>query len=337
MGWWVHRAWQRQRPKLEAMKRWTLAVWALLACCMAQAQPWPQRPIRLIVPYAFAGASDIQGRLLASMLTHHTGWKIEVVNRTGGAGSVGLDSVAKALPDGHTLAIGQTSNLVIHQALGWPRPYDAPKAFTPIALLGQQPLLLVVRADSPHVHLTDLLNAARNPARPLTLVSAGNGSVGHLAGALLMKRVGGTLIHIPYNGAAPALTALMSGHGDFALPTVQAAAPHIQSGRLRVLSITSARRWLTLPQTPTLSEAGVPGLVIQEWKMLVGPTGMSTQLVQRLHQQVHKVLTAPEWSNRLGIEAVNPHPLSLAELSPFLEAERQRWRNLAREIPAGSF
>lgn len=318
------------------MKRGALAVWALLACCIAQAQPWPQRPLRLIVPYTFAGASDIQGRLLASMLAHHTGWKIEVENRPGGAGSVGLDSAAKALPDGHTLAIGQTSNLVIHQALGWPRPYDAPKAFTPIALLGQQPLLLVVRADSPHVHLTDLLKAARNPAQPLTLVSAANGSVGHVAGALLMKRVGGSLIHIPHNGAASALTALMSGHGDFALPTVQAALPHIRSGRLRVLSVTGARRWSALPHAPTLSEAGVPGLVVQEWKMLVGPAGMPTHLVQRLHQQVHKVLTAPEWANRLEIEAVNPHPLSLTELPPFLEAERQRWRNLVREIPTGS-
>ncbi len=318
------------------MKKLALGVWLLLACWMAQAQPWPQRPIRLIVPHPLAGASDIQGRLLAGLLTQSTGWKFEVENRTGGGGSVGLDHASKAVPDGHTLAIGQTSNLVIHQALGLPRPYDAPKAFTPIALLGQQPLLLVVRADAPYLQLADLLKATRQPQQRLTTVSAANGSVGHLAGALLMKRVGGSAHHIPYNGAAPALTALVSGHGDFAMSTVQAALPHLQAGRLRALAVTAPRRLSLLPQVPTLAEGGVAGLVVQEWKMLMGPAGMPAPVVQRLHQQVNAALARPEWTTGWGTEAGPLAPVPLAELPSFLAAERRRWQNLVQELQPGS-
>lgn len=318
------------------MKRLLMGLWVMVACCTAHAQGWPQGPIRLIVPYALAGATDAQARMLAAALTRDTGWALEVENRSGAGGSVGLELLAKSRPDGQTLAIGQTSNLVIHQAMGLPRPFDVQKAFVPIALLAQQPLLLVVRLDSPHTSLADLLKEAKGGKSPLTMVSAANGSVGHMAGAILMKRAGVRLTHIPYTGAAPALTALMSGHADFAMPTAQAALPSVKAGRLRILATTSLHRLPLLPNVPTVAESGFPGLVVQEWKMLMGPSGMPADRLNRLHLQVLKVQAKTDWSAQLAQDGGQQSLMPQTDLPRFLEGERLRWRSLVREIHPGS-
>ncbi|MDZ4291336.1 MAG: tripartite tricarboxylate transporter substrate binding protein [Hydrogenophaga sp.] len=314
-------------------RTWGTGLCALLACRAVWAQPWPTAAIRLIVPYTLAGTTDAQARVLASGLSKEAGWKVVVENRPGSAGSVGLEALATSRPDGHTLAIGQTANLVIHQAMELPRPFDAAKAFTPITLLSRQPVVLVVRTGT-QASLAGLLAAARSRDLPLVMVSAANGSVGHLAGELMMKRAGLRLTHIPYTGAAPALSALVNGHADFAFPTVQAALPLIQAGRLRVLAVSSEGRLPHLPQVPTLTEAGFPGLVVHDWKLLIGPAGLPASVQQILLQRVLQVLKRPAWAHVSPSDATGATPQP--DLHRFLDAERQQWRRLVREVFPGS-
>lgn len=306
---------------------------ALLACRAVGAQAWPTEPIRLIVPYTRAGTTDAQARALASHLSKEAGWKMLVENRPGSAGSVGLEALARSKPDGHTLAIGQTANLVIQQAMELPRPFDAATAFAPITLLSRQPVVLVVRTGT-HASLADLLATARSRDLPQVMVSAANGSVGHLAGELMMKRAGLRLRHIPYTGAAPALSALVNSHADFAFPTVQAALPLIKAGKLQVLAVSSESRLPHLPHVPTLTEAGFPGLVVHDWKLLIGPAGLPASVQQTLRQRVLQVLKGPTWPEVSPPDAtgVTPQP----DLHRFLDAERQHWRRLVREVFPGS-
>ncbi|WP_322315889.1 tripartite tricarboxylate transporter substrate binding protein [Hydrogenophaga sp.] len=306
---------------------------ALLACRAVWAQAWSTEPIRLIVPYTLAGTTDAQARALASGLSKEAGWKVVVANRPGSAGSVGLEALAKSRPDGHTLAVGQTANMVIHQAMELPRPFDVAKAFTPITLLSRQPVVLVVRTGT-HASLVGLLATARSRDLPLVMVSAANGSVGHLAGELMMKRAVLLITHIPYTGAAPALSALVNGHADFAFPTVQAAVPMVKAGRLRVLAVSSEGRQPQLPQVPTLSEAGFPGLVVHDWKLLIGPAGLPLGVQQTLRHRVLQVLKGPSWADASPSDATGAMPQP--ELHRFLDAERQHWRQLVREVFPGS-
>ncbi|OGA75585.1 MAG: hypothetical protein A2X72_21920 [Burkholderiales bacterium GWF1_66_17] len=306
---------------------------AVFLVCSAVAQAWPTEPIRLIVPYTLAGTTDVQARALASGLSRDSGWKVIVENRPGSAGSVGLDVLAKAKPDGNTLAIGQTSNLVIQQAMDLLRPFDAAKAFTPIALLSRQPVVLVVRTGT-HASLNELLAAARSGDLPLVMASASNGSVGHLAGELLMKRTGLRLSHIPYTGAAPALSALVSGHVDFAFPTVQSALPLIRAGRLRALAVSSEDRLPQLPQAPTLTEAGFPGLVLHDWKLLIATAGLPTPIQQTLRQRVLQVQKSTAWAEASPQQATAA--MTQPDLYRFLDAERQYWRRQVREVFPGS-
>lgn len=316
---------------MKRRKAMTLGV--VLLCYASIAQAWPTEPIQLIVPYTLAGTTDVQARALASGLSRDNSWKVVSINRPGSAGSGGLGIVAKAKPDGHMLAIGQTSNLVIQQAMNLPRPYDAATAFTPVALLSRQPVVLVVRTGT-YASVQDLLSAARSRNLPLVMTSAANGSVGHLAGELLMKRAGLRLTHIPYKGAAPALTALVSGHADFAFPTIQAALPLIAAGSLRVLAVSNEDRLPHLPQVPTLMEVGFPGLVLHDWKLLIAPVGLPEAIQQTLRQRVIRVLKSAAWTE------ASPYQTATAEPQPdllrFLDAERQHWRRQVREVFPGS-
>lgn len=313
------------------MKRFLMSA-ALVACTAStMAQTYPAKPVRLIVPYPPAGATDVVARLAVERVTANTGWTFIVDNRPGAGGNIGLDAVAKAKPDGLTLGVGQTSNLAINPSLFGKMPYDALKDFTPIAFIAQQPVVVVVRAESPYRTLADLVKAGQAKGAALTMASAANGTVGHLAGELLGRRAKFKFTHVPYKGAAPALTDLMGGQTDFMLPTPQAAVPLIKGGKLRALAVTSAKRLPVIPEVPTVAESGYPGFEVVDWKVLVGPAKLPGDTTKRLHDEVEKAFAKPETIAKLLAEGSAPMAGSSAELAQFLKTEHARWGGVVRD------
>lgn len=301
------------------------------ALAPAVAQTFPQQPIRLVVPYPPAGATDVLARLLAERVSAQTGWSFVIENKPGAGGNIGIDLVAKARPDGHTLAVGQTSNLAINPALYPKLPFDALKDFTPIAYVAQQPVVVVVSAESPHRTLAHLITALKSRPGALTMASAGNGTVGHLAGELLARRADFRMTHVPYKGAAPALSDLLGGQTDFMLPTPQAALPLIKGGRLRALAVTSPQRLPVLSDVPTVDESGYAGFQAIDWKVLVGPAGLPPDLVRRLSAEVERAMVKPEVQSRLQAEGSVPMSGTPEQLLRFLQAEHGRWGSVVRD------
>ena len=297
----------------------------------ALAQPYPAQPIRLVVPYPPAGATDVVARLLAERVAASAGWAFVVDNKPGAGGNIGLDAVAKSKADGYTLALGQTADLAINPALYGKMPYDALKDFTPIAFVAQQPVVVVVRSDSPYRTLAQLIAAARAAPGALTLASAGNGTVGHLAGELLARRAGYKVTHVPYKGAAPALSDLLGGQTDFMLPTPQAALPLVKGGKLRALAVTSARRLPVLGDVPTVAESGHAGFEAIDWKVLVGPAGLPPEVVQRIHAEVERALGKTDVLARLLADGSAPMNGSPEQLGRFIGAEYRRWGDVVRD------
>jgi tripartite-type tricarboxylate transporter receptor subunit TctC len=304
---------------------------SFIAPSVSVAQTFPSQPIRLVVPYPPAGATDVLARLVADKVTAGTGWTFVVDNKPGAGGNIGMDAVAKAKADGLTLGVGQTSNLAINPTLYGKMPYDAAKDFTPIAFIAQQPVVVVVRAESPYKTLADLVKASQAKDGGLTMASAANGTVGHLAGELLGRRAKFKFTHVPYKGAAPALSDLMGGQTDFMLPTPQAALPLIQGGKLRALAVTSARRLPVLPTVPTVAESGYAGFEAVDWKVLVGPAKLPADVTRRVHDEVEKALGKPDTIARLIAEGSTPMSGTSEQLAAFLKTESARWGGVVRD------
>ena len=291
---------------------------------------YPQRPVRLVVPFPPAGATDVVSRLIVDRISaNNPGWTIVVENKPGAGGNIGLEAATKSKPDGYTIAMGQTANLAINPALYAKMPYDALKDFIPVALVAEQPLVVVVPAESAYKSLADLVAAAR--AKTLTMASAGNGTVGHLAGELFARRAGFKITHVPYKGAAAALTDVMGGRIDFMMPTPQAALQLVKGGKLRALAVTSLRRVDAISDVPTIAESGYPEFIAIDWKALVAPAGTPTDIVERLHFEVERVLKQPGTIEKMSAEGSSPMRGSLFEIERFVQAEHARWGSVVRE------
>jgi tripartite-type tricarboxylate transporter receptor subunit TctC len=317
-------------------KRQFLAACAasLLACgapaVLAQAN-YPDQPIRLIVPFPPAGGTDTVARLLAEKITTAQGWNLVIDNRPGAGGNIGMDVLAKSKPDGYTLGVGQTANLAINPALYPKMPYAALKDFAPVALIAGQPLVLVVKAESPYKSLADLVAAAKAKSGGLSMASAGSGTVGHLAGELFAQRAGVKFLHVPYKGAAPAATDLMSGQVDLFFATPQSAIPLMQGNRLRALAVTSSKRVPVLPDVPTVDESGYKGFEATDWKALVAPAGTSPEIIKRLNAAVEKALSQPDTLSKLLAEGSVPLGGTPERFTQFLKAESVRWGEAVRK------
>lgn len=312
------------------MKFRQLLVIACMSGTVALAQSWPAQPIRLVVPYPPAGATDVVARQIADRLGTANGWTFVIDNKPGAGGNIGMDMTAKARPDGYTLAVGQTSNLAINPTLYGKMPYDVAKDIAPIAFITQQPVVVVVRTASSYKTLADLVQAGQSGNRGLTMASAASGTVGHLAGELFARRANVKIVHVPYKGAGAALTDLIGGQTDFMLPTPQAALPLIQAGKLRALAVTSAKRMSVLPEVPTVAESGYAGFAATDWKVLVGPAHLPAEVVKRLHDEVEKALAQPDMQARLqaeGSAAMNGTP---EQLATFIQSEAARWGAVVR-------
>lgn len=309
-----------------------LSAVALMPALTAMAQPaWPDRAIKVIVPYTPGGGTDAVTRHLLDKVAAETKWTLIVDNKPGGAGNVGLDIVAKSKPDGYTLGMGQTANLAINPALMPKMPFDPAKDFIPVALVAELPTLLVVRQDSPLKSLSDLVKAAKTKPDGLKQALAGNGTVGHLAGEMLAVKAGFSALNVPYKGAAPAVTDLLGGQTDYMFATPQAVLSLIKGGKLRALAVTSSRRLPILPEVPTVSESGYKGFEAVDWKLLVAPAGTPAQVVRQINAAVEKALATPAFQAQLNAEGSAPLGGSPQKAAEYLRAEQSEWAQLIRK------
>lgn len=256
---------------------------ALLGCAALAQAPFPQQPIRIVVPASAGGGTDLMARILGNAMAGNTGWTVIIENKSGASGIIGTEAVAKSKPDGYTLSMGLTATMAINSELFRTLPYDVLRDFTPVATIAEQPVVLVVRADSPHKSIADLVAAHRG--RDITLASAGAGTVGQLVGEMFGRRVGIKTTAVPYRGSAPALQDIVGGNTDAMFATPPGAMPLLQGGRLRALAVTSSKRLPLLPEVPTMAEAGYAGFEATEWKVLMAPAGTPAPVIERLHKE----------------------------------------------------
>jgi len=300
--------------------------------CAARAQAaWPDRSIRLIVPFPPAGGTDVISREIGGRMATATGWNIVIDNRPGAGGNIGLDAVAKAAPDGYTIGMGQAANLAINPAL-YPRmPFDPLTDFALISLVATQPNVLVVARGAPYRTVADLVAAGKARPGTLTAGNAGNGTTGHLAAAMFAQAAGIEVVHVPYRGAAPVITDLLAGRVDMFFANPLAVKGMLESGDVRALAVTSAERSRTFPTVPTVAESGYPGFEAVNWTGLVAPARTPDAIIARLNEETRKALALPETIARLAAEGSEPFASSPERFRTFLVEEHAKWGRVVRE------
>ncbi len=310
---------------------------ALASALMHQAwaQAWPEKAIRLIVPFPPGGGTDVMSRLIAEKLGPALNTAVVVDNRPGAGGNIGIDAAAKSAPDGYTLAMGQTSNLAINPTLYGKLTFNPLKDFTPVVLVATQPMVVIVANAAPWKTLGEMVAAAKAKPGALTMASAGNGTVGHLAGEMFARQAAIEFIHVPYKGASPALTDLMGGQVSLFFASAGAIAPQLAAGgKVRGLAVTSAKRLAKLPDIPTIAESGYPGFEATDWKGLVAPAGTPAAVVNRLNAEVVKILQSREALDRLATDGSEPIGGSPEYFAAFLKAQDTKWAKIVKESGA---
>src|SRR5688572_8891009 len=300
-----------------------LAVTGMTSQCIV-ADTYPSIPIRLIVPFSAGGTSDLMGRVVGARLGEALGQTVVVDNRGGAGGSLGATLTAQALPDGHTLLIPHIG-LAINETLYPKRQYNALKDLAPISKLGETPNAMVVNNALPVKSVQDLIALAKKQPGKLNYGSAGVGSAAHLAMALLEHAAAIKFNHIPYKGGGPALIAIVAGEVDFSIPAYPTAVPHLKAGRLRILAVTGSKREPTVPNVPTVAEAGVPDYDFTIWFALFAPTGTPKPIITRVNQEIVKGLAEPDMREKLARAGVNAGSSTPEELATYLRAEVAKW------------
>ena len=323
------------KPRRGALQHMSVGMLGALFTVMAvaaQAQtPWPEKPIRFIVPFTPGGGTDTVTRHLAEKITQDTQWSFLIDNKPGAGGNIGMDLVAKAKPDGLTLGMGQTSNLAINPSAMAKMPFDAQKDFVPVALVAEIPMVLVVRTDSAWKNLDDLIRSARAKPESVKQALAGTGTVGHLAGEMLSKKANFKVLSVPYKGAAPAITDLLGGQTDYMFSTPQSVLGMLQGGKLRALAVSSSQRLKVLPQVPTVAEQGYKGFEAVDWKMVVAPANTPAPVLRRLNAAAEKVLNSASFMAQMAAEGSTPIGGNLEKIAAYLKAEQSEWGDLIRE------
>ena len=308
---------------------------ALAYACVsagAHAQTYPSKPVRFVVPFAPGGGSDLVARTVAMKLTEALGQPVVIDNRAGAAGSIGADIAAKSPPDGHTLFLGSNGPLAINPALYAKLPYDASRDFAPVSLVTVMPFVLVVHPTLPVKSVKELIALAKSRPGQLNYGSPGNGSTTHLANELLKSMTGMQIAHVPYKGVAPAATDLISGNIQMMSGDLSTLVPHVRSGRMRPLAVTSARRSELLPELPTVAEAGVPGYEAIGWFGVLVPAGTPAAIVERLNGAMLKGLAAPDARQRLSAFGGDVAVGSPEQFAAHIRTEAAKWGKLIKAI-----
>jgi tripartite-type tricarboxylate transporter receptor subunit TctC len=315
-------------------RRTLLAIAATTLTSGAFAQAFPSKAIRLIVPFPPGGGTDIIARETAQKVAATAGWTFVIENKPGAGGNMGVDAAAKAPADGYTIVLGQTSNLAVNPTLYAKMPYDSQKDLAPIVLVANAPLVMVTSATSPYKTLADVVNAAKAKPGALNFASPGNGTVAHLTSELFQKAAGIKTQHVPYKGAAQALTDVIGGTVELYMSSVPTLLGQIKQGKLRALAVTSAKRVDDLPNVPTINESGYSGFDAATWFGLLAPAGTPKDVVARLNAEFNKALQQPDLRKKLGDEGADPAGGTPEEFAALIKDEVPRWGKVVKESGA---
>ena len=333
-----HRLLSRQRSRrlilagLPGAALAALLISPTLSAAQSQPTPWPSKPIRLVVPFAAGGTTDILARALAPELQKALGQPVVVDNKPGAGGNTGAADVAKSAPDGHTLLMGTVGTHAINAALYPKLPFDPVKDFAPITLVAGVPNVLVLNPAFAQKYginnVVDFVKAAKANPGKFNMASSGNGTSIHLSGELFKSMSGTFMVHFPYRGSGPALIDLIGGSMDLMFDNLPSALPQIKAGKLKALAVTSSARSGAAPDLPTLAEAGgaaLKGYDASSWFGLLAPAGTPPEVVQRLQQEASKALTSPVLKERLLAQGAIPGGMTSADFTAFIAAESKKW------------
>jgi len=313
--------------------------WALLLAALAvaagslgaQAQTYPTRTIRLVAPYAPGGIADIAARLIGQKLTEALGQQVVVENRPGANGFLGVTAVSRAAPDGYTLLVATAGDLTINPALFKTIPYDVQRDLVPITMLSDTPTVLATNADSPYKSVADVLKAAKAKPGELGIATPGIGSINQLAFEWMGLGTGTKFLHVPYKGGAPAATSLAGGDVPFGVLAISSVTPFLQNGRIRVVAVTTAKRSSFDPEWPTLQEGGVPDVNVSNWTCLMAPKGTPQAIIDKLHDEVVRILAMPDIKERFAAGGATTVPTTAAELDARITRETAAFRTIVEK------
>jgi tripartite-type tricarboxylate transporter receptor subunit TctC len=318
---------------VQIKRRLALALGSLLTASWVMAQDFPVKPVRMVVPFAAGTTTDIVARAVAEGMARQLGQSVVVENRAGAGGGIGSDLVAKSPADGYTILMGTVGTHAINATLFKKLAYDPQRDFAPVAFAGYTPTLLVVSGASPVKSLKDLADLARRPDGRVSFASAGNGTSGHLAGELLKARLGGEMTHVPYKDGALALSDVMGGQVQFMFYHPAAALPHIKSGKLRALGVSSAKRSPAAPEVPAIAEAGLDFDLVA-WFMVYAPAATPAPVLARLRDAAAQTLANADIAGRLKAQGLELNAMRAEEMTAFGRSELAKWAELVRRSGA---
>ena len=314
------------------MVRFAVLLFCALLSLRSEAQErYPQKTIRIVVPFAPGGSTDIFARLVGEKLSQSLGQPVIIENRAGASGNIGADAVAKSAPDGYTVLMATTGVMAINNALFKNMPYDAAKELEPVVFIASITNVLSVPNDLPVKNVAELVALAKKEPGKLSFASSGAGSSTHLSAELFKSMAGIDVVHIPFKGSGQALIDVVAGRVSMIFDNMPSALPHIKGGKLRALGVTGSKRSGALPEVPTIAEAGVPGYESLSWSGFAVPAGTPREIVQRLNRESGAILATPEMKQKLaeqGADAIGGPPEAFAA---HIRAEREKWGKLVRE------
>jgi tripartite-type tricarboxylate transporter receptor subunit TctC len=320
-------------PAQEVFMAWIASVIALVVFCAApaQAQNYPAKPIHILVPYAPGGISDIASRILGAKLTEAWGQQVLVENRPGGNGFIAMAAAAKAAPDGYTMVMATGGDVAINPAMFKEMPYDVEGDLAPIAMVSDAPLVLAAHAGAPYNTVADVIAAAKAQPGRISVATPGNGSINQIVLEWMALNTGTQFQHIPYKGGAPAAAALAAGDIPLGVLASSSVAPHVKSGRVRVLAVTMAKRSTLNPEWPTLQQEGVKEIDASNWTALFAPKATPQPIIDKLNAEVVKILNMPDVKERFAGGGVVTIPSSAAQLDARVKQEAERFRAIVQK------
>lgn len=302
----------------------------MLGVSVAASAAFPEKPIKLIVPYAPGGSADIAARLISDEWQKTLAGTLYIENRAGAGGNLGVDAVAKSPADGYTIGL-QTVSLAINPALFPKMPYDTLKDLAPVGMVATSQHVLVVSDKVPANNIKELIALLKSKPGKFSYGSAGSGSTFHMSAELFKAVAGVSILHIPYRGGGPALTDTISGQVDMSFPVLSAAQQHIQAGKLRALGVTGPKRSSLMPSVPTIAEAGLPAYSFETWFMVIAPAGTPKLVLDKLNASLNQALTSPALKERMTKEGFDPLPSTTEQARGRLEKEMPQWAKLVKE------
>lgn len=316
---------------LRALLLASLSITAASTVYAQALENYPTRPVTIVVPFPPGGGTDVGARLVAQKLSLKWGQPVIVENRGGAAGRLGADVVAKAKPDGYTLLVGNVGTQSVNPALYKKMPYDPDKAFAPIGMIAELPLVMLVTPALPWQNVKDVVEAAKKEPGKITFASSGAGGAPHLAGEIFQQASGTKMLHIAYKGGGPAALDLMAGHVNIYFGTVLESVGHVKSGKLKGLGVTSASRSPALPELPTIAESGYAGFDTGSWIGMLAPAGTPAAIVNKVSADLREVLALPDTKNTLITQGATPWPMTPEQFAARINSDRQRYGKIIEE------